>query len=67
MVELVDTRDLKSLGNYRPCGFDSHFGYQKKEYMARKKYTNNQKKQIRRSSKYKQKQIGQDSKKKRKS
>ena len=25
MVELVDTRDLKSLGQKRPYGFDSRF------------------------------------------
>ena len=26
-MELVDMRDLKSLGHYRLCGFESHWGY----------------------------------------
>lgn len=27
MMELVDMRDLKSLGHYWLCGFESHWGY----------------------------------------
>ena len=33
MVESVDTRDLKSLGQWCPCGFKSRFEYEKSDVL----------------------------------
>ena len=37
MLELVDKTDLKSVGHYRLCGFESHWGYKTSICLSRSK------------------------------